>query len=72
MSFSGWVLKKKGTHIKYINVMYERATTSMKTLVGDTKEFPIIMGLLQGSTLRPYLFTLIMDELTNIMQNKVP
>lgn len=68
-------MEKKGIHIKYMNIVkdtYEGAFTSMKTIVGDTKEFPITVGLDQGSALGPYLFALVMDELTNTIQDEVP
>ena len=35
-------------------------------------EFPITVGLHQGSALSPYLFALIMDELTREIQDNVP
>jgi len=32
--------------------------------IGATEDFPITIGLHQGSTLSPYLFTLVLDVLT--------
>ena len=52
--------------------MYEGAMTSVRTTSGETEEFPITVGVYQGSALSPYLFTLVMDELTNSIQKDIP
>ena len=52
--------------------MYRGAMTTTRTIVGKTNEFPITVGLHQGSALSPYLFALVMDELTRHMQDEVP
>ena len=44
--------------------MYSGAMTIVRTVVGETNDFSITVGLHQGSALSPYLFALIMDELT--------
>ena len=41
---------------------------SVGTTCGEICEFPMTIGLHLGSTLSPYLFTLIMDELTTHIQ----
>ena len=46
--------------------------TRVRTLGGDIKDFPIDIGLHQGSTLSPFLFIIVMDELTRGIQDKVP
>ena len=46
--------------------------TTVRTVVGETNDFPITVGLHQGSALNPYLFALVMDELTRHMQDEVP
>lgn len=51
--------------------MYEGVITSVRTLVAETK-IPLIMGLHQGSALISYLFTLVMDEPLNKIQDEVP
>ena len=48
--------------------MYDEAITSVRTSGGITSEFPITLGLHQGSTLSPCLFALVMDELTKSTQ----
>ena len=53
-----WVLEKKGVTkrcIELVKDMYDRAITIIKTTIGETSEFLIIVGLHQGSTLSPYL-----------------
>ena len=68
-------LKKKGVRVAYIRAikdMYERVTTCMRMDGGVTEDFPVTVGLHQGSTLSPYLFTLILDVLSGHIQDPVP
>ncbi|KAL6568984.1 hypothetical protein OROGR_000709 [Orobanche gracilis] len=70
-----WALAKKGVSRKYIDIikdMYEGVSTSVRTNVGRTEEFPIKIGVHQGSALSPFLFAIVMDELTRGIQNDVP
>ena len=46
--------------------MYEGAVSSMRISCGEIGEFPVTIGL------SPYLFVLIMDELTAHIQKKAP
>jgi len=41
------------------------------TLVGDTNDFSIDIGLHQGSELSIFLFTIVMDELTRGIQDEI-
>ena len=69
-----WVLEKKGIHVKYINIikdMYEGVRTSVRTASGEMEEFPFTVSVHQGSALSPYLFTLVMDELTHSIQDDI-
>ena len=38
---------------------------------GITSDFSIIIGLHQGSELSPFLFIIVMDELTRVIQNEI-
>ncbi|KAL6554932.1 hypothetical protein OROGR_006190 [Orobanche gracilis] len=70
-----WALMRKGISKKYIDIikdMYEGASTSVRTSVGKTEEFPIQIGVHQGSALSPFLFAIVMDELTNSLQDGIP
>jgi hypothetical protein len=44
--------------------MYDNVVTSVRTSDGDTNDFSINIGLHQGSALSPYLFVLVMNEVT--------
>ncbi|KAL6577964.1 hypothetical protein OROMI_010292 [Orobanche minor] len=49
-----WALAKKGVSRKYIDIIkdiYEGGSTSVRTNVGRTEEFPITIGVHQGSAL---------------------
>ncbi|XP_071708532.1 secreted RxLR effector protein 78-like [Rutidosis leptorrhynchoides] len=59
-------------YIRTIRDMYEGAKTRVRTTVGNTEFFPVEVGLHQGSALSPYLFTLILDELTQRIQDDIP
>ncbi|KAL6538155.1 hypothetical protein OROGR_012143 [Orobanche gracilis] len=70
-----WALMRKGISKKYIDIikdMYEGASTSVRTGVGKTEEFPIQIGVHQGSALSPFLFAIVMDELTSSLQDGIP
>jgi len=60
-------LEKKEVLMAYIRTikdMYEGVNTSVRTSVDDTEYFLIDIGLHQGSALSPFLFMIVMDELT--------
>ncbi|KAJ7949585.1 Retrovirus-related Pol polyprotein LINE-1 [Quillaja saponaria] len=70
-----WVLEKKMVPTKYVEVikdMYEGVMTRVQTVDDMTGEFPITIGVHQGSSLSPYLFSLVIDELTYNIQDKAP
>jgi hypothetical protein len=48
--------------------MYDNVVISVRTSNGDTNAFSINIGLHQGSALSPYLFALVMDEVTRDIQ----
>ena len=51
-----------------INVVLLKNWTSVRTNDGNTDYFLIKIGLHQGSTLSPYLFALVMNEVTRNIQ----
>ena len=58
--------------VTLIKDMYNNVVTSVRTNDGNTDYFPIKIGLHQGSTLSPYLFALVMDEVTRNIQGDIP
>ena len=58
-------------YIGLINDMYNNVMTSVQTSDGDTDDFPIRIGLHQESALSPYLFALVMDEVTRDIQGDI-
>jgi hypothetical protein len=68
-------LQKHKVSTKYITLikdMYDNAATSVWTSNGDTNDFPINIGLHQGSALSSYLFAFVMDEITRDIQGGIP
>ena len=66
-----WSLDKHKVPSKYVTLikdMYNNVVTSVRTNDGNTDYFPIKIGLYQGSTFSPYLFALVMDEVTRNIQ----
>jgi hypothetical protein len=66
-----WALQKHKVSSKYITLIkdvYNNVVTSVRTSDGDTNDFPINIGLHQGSALSSYLFALVMDEVTRNIQ----
>jgi hypothetical protein len=62
-----WALQKHKASIKYITRikdMYNNVVTSIQTSDRDTNDFLINIGLHQESVMSPYLFALVMDEVT--------
>jgi hypothetical protein len=70
-----WALQKHKVSSKYntlIKDMYDNVVTSVRTSDGGTNDFPMNIGLHQGSALSPYLFALVMDEITRDIQGGIP
>ena len=66
---------KNGVPIKYIDIirnMYDGVVTNVRTYRGITSDFFITIGLLQGSALSPFLFVIVIDELTRAIQDEIP
>ncbi|XP_046986194.1 uncharacterized protein LOC124556250 [Schistocerca americana] len=60
------------TYVKVVKEMYRGAMTQVSSSVGMTKEFPVKIGLHQGSALSPYLFDLIRDVLVKDVKKEAP
>ena len=70
-----WSLDKHKVPSKYVTLikdMYNNIVTSVRTNNGSTDYILIKIGLHQGSALSPYLFALVMDEVTRNIQGDVP
>ena len=68
-------LKNRSNSRRYIEVIqdiYDRVSTNIHTPVGMTESFPIKVGLHQGSTLSPFIFTVIMEEISKSIWETVP
>ena len=60
-------LKVRGissVYIEAIQDMYDRVSTNIQTPVGIIESFPVKVGLHQGSALSPFVFTVIMEEIS--------
>lgn len=51
-------------HIPKLLDKYDRAKTSTRTLGQDMEHFSVVVDLHQVSALNPFLFVVVMDELT--------
>ena len=70
-----WTLEKKGVPTKYITLikdMYDDVVTSVRACGGETSDFPINIGLHQGSALSPYIFALVINDVTKGIQGEIP
>jgi hypothetical protein len=51
--------------------MYTNVVPCVRASDGESDTFLIKIGLHQGSTLSSYIFTLVMDEITNDIQGDI-
>ena len=59
-------------YVKVIQDMYEGSKTMVRCTVGTTKAFYVKVGLHQGSALSPFLFAVVMDQLTKNVRKETP
>jgi Reverse transcriptase (RNA-dependent DNA polymerase) len=52
--------------------MYINIVTCVRACDDESDAFSINIGLHQGSTLSPYIFTLVIDEITKDIQGDIP
>ncbi|KAK3544385.1 hypothetical protein QTP86_010144 [Hemibagrus guttatus] len=70
-----YCMRKSGVAEKYVRVvqdMYERSRTVVRCAVGQTEEFKAEVGLHQGSALSPFLFAIVMDQLSEEVRQESP
>ncbi|KAK3543296.1 hypothetical protein QTP70_014041 [Hemibagrus guttatus] len=70
-----YCMRKSGVAEKYVRVvqdMYERSRTVVRCAVGQTEEFKVEVGLHQGSALSPFLFAIMMDQLSEEVRQESP
>ncbi|KAK3557311.1 hypothetical protein QTP70_026610 [Hemibagrus guttatus] len=70
-----YCMRKSGVAKKYVRVvqdMYERSRTVVRCAVGQTEEFKVEVGLHQGSALSPFLFAIVMDQLSEEVRQESP
>ena len=66
---------KKGVPIKFIDIikdMYDGVVANVRTCGCIISDFSITIGLHQRSALSPFLFAIVMDELTRAIQDEIP
>ncbi|KAK3507270.1 hypothetical protein QTP70_013530 [Hemibagrus guttatus] len=70
-----YCMRKSGVAEKYVRVvqdMYERSRTVVRCAVGQTEEFNVEVGLHQVSALSPFLFAIVMDQLSEEVRQESP
>ncbi|KAK3571115.1 hypothetical protein QTP86_001931 [Hemibagrus guttatus] len=70
-----YCMRKSGVAEKYVRVvqdMYERSRIVVRCAVGQTEEFKVEVGLHQRSALRPFLFAIVMDQLSEEVRQESP
>ncbi|KAK3560749.1 hypothetical protein QTP86_016542, partial [Hemibagrus guttatus] len=70
-----YCMRKSGVAEKYVRVvqdMYERSRTVVRCAVGQTEEFKVEVGLHQGSALSPFLFAMVIHQLSEEVRQESP
>ena len=70
-----YCMRKSGTvetYVRLVQDMYEGSETVVRCAIGTTESFKVKVGLHQGSALSPFLFTVIMDRLTDEVRRELP
>ncbi|KAK3563929.1 hypothetical protein QTP86_006209 [Hemibagrus guttatus] len=70
-----YCMRKSGVAEKYVRVvqdMYERSRTVVRCAVGQTEEFKVEVGLHRGLALSPFLFAIVMDQLSEEVRQESP
>ncbi|KAK3559051.1 hypothetical protein QTP86_000605 [Hemibagrus guttatus] len=70
-----YCMRKSGVAEKYVRVvqdMYERSRTVVRYAVCQTEEIKVEVKLHQGSALSPFLFAMVMDQLSEEVRQESP
>ncbi|KAK3508337.1 hypothetical protein QTP70_022081 [Hemibagrus guttatus] len=67
-----WYCMRKSGVVRVVQDMYERSRTVVRCAVGQTEEFKVEVGLHQGSALSPFLFAMVMDQLSEEVRQESP
>ncbi|KAK3525918.1 hypothetical protein QTP70_010973 [Hemibagrus guttatus] len=70
-----YCMRKSLVPEKYVRVvqgMYERSRTVVRCAVGQTEEFKLEVGLHQGSALSPFLYAMVMGQLSEEVRQESP
>ncbi|KAK3523836.1 hypothetical protein QTP70_010447 [Hemibagrus guttatus] len=70
-----YCMRKSGvaeTYVRVVQDMYERIRTVVRCAVGQTEESKVEVGLHQGSALSPFLFAMVMDQLSEEVRQECP
>ena len=70
-----WSLRKRKVPEKLVRLVkatYKKAATVVRTAHGKTGQFEIEVGLHQGSGLSPFLFTIVLDTISEECRNGLP
>ena len=70
-----WCLRRRGVPQKLVRLVeatYHGASTVVRTTHGRTVEFPIKVGLHQGSGLSPFLFIVVLDVISEEFRCGLP
>ena len=59
-------------YIRIIKDMYDGATTTVRSAAGLTEEFKVGVGLHQSSALSPFLFSIVINKLTEDIRKNAP